>query len=111
MLSVFGGVTYSYCLTLSSTTGVSPDCSGNAFLLVVGLILLIPGIVLIVAGRANRPTVIRSVADPSVPPPIIRPVVIPQTIERNPVPVRCPYCGSQYDSSRRECPSCGAPHP
>ena len=107
-LAIGGGAGYSSCTSMVPVNGISPDCSGWGWLIGLGVILLIVGVVLIVAGGTSA-RVIQQVPDPSVPPPVIQPVVVQQTVERQVVKVRCPYCGNLYDVTARACPSCGAP--
>jgi uncharacterized membrane protein YidH (DUF202 family) len=105
---VFGGFVYSLCTTQAPVGNLAPNCTGPAVVLGIGIFVIVVGVIL-VAASGRRPRVIQQVADPSVPPPIIQPVVVQQTVEHDVVKIRCPFCGSLYDVTAKACPSCGAP--
>ena len=103
-LAIVGGATYSACASLPTIAGPAPNCSPGIVLLGIGLLILVVGIVVAIAG-ARSSTYVSSPVDPAVPPPLIQPVVVEKTV----VKVRCRYCGAMADPTAGRCPSCGAP--
>lgn len=108
-LLIAGGLVYTAC-TAPPPPGVTvtADCGSIGVLIGIGVFLLVLGIVLAIAAR-GRYTWVPPSTDPAVPPPLINPVVVQQTVEKQVVMVRCRYCGTLADPAGRTCPSCGAP--
>jgi zinc-ribbon domain len=118
-LIVFGGfiglfvwAAYSACqstLSSSAFSGNVPSSGCGVFLAagLFALFLIVVGIVVTVVSYRNY-TYVRPSTNPAVPPPLINPVVLQQTVERQVVKVRCRYCGSLADPSDVHCPNCGA---
>ncbi|HXY11893.1 MAG TPA: hypothetical protein VEJ85_00140 [Thermoplasmata archaeon] len=109
IFSLFGGGVYLACSSQPAVNGVAPNCTGPAIFLVFGVLFVVVGIVLVVVSVGRRTPMIQQVSDPSVPPPVIQPVVVQQTVEHDIVKVRCSYCGNLCDETAKACPSCGAP--
>jgi hypothetical protein len=110
LMTIFGAAVYSTCTSAPAVNGVAPDCGGFGWLIGLGVILLLVGAILIAVAQFGRRTpMVQQVSDPSVPPPIIRPVVVQQTVEKDVVKVRCTFCGNLCDETAKACPSCGAP--
>lgn len=108
-LAVVGAALWSTCSSSVPVTGSTSGCSGFALPLFLGIVLVVLGIVVLALQLGRRTTRIQQAPDPSVPPPLIRPVVIQQTVEKEVVKVRCQYCGNLFDVTAKTCPSCGAP--
>jgi hypothetical protein len=109
LMAIIGGVTWGSCVSQPALSGTLPDCTGLAIILVIGVLLFIAGLVFLAVQYTGHTTRIQQAPDPSVPPPIIHPVVIEQTIEKDVVKVRCQYCGNLCEVTTKACPSCGAP--
>jgi hypothetical protein len=99
---VFVGIGFSVCV--SSPVGGAGGCAALGFFLIIGIFLMIGGIALIARSQqgARSPPL---PYNPAVPPPIVSPVVVQQTV----VKVRCRFCGALADPAVGKCPSCGAP--
>lgn len=112
-IGLLGWGSYSACQsTLSSApfnaTGVPhPGCGGFLAVGVFALLLVVVGVLVTLVSYRNY-TYVRPSVNPAIPPPLINPVVLQQTVERQVVKVRCRYCGSLADPTDVHCPSCGA---
>ncbi|HYK92919.1 MAG TPA: hypothetical protein VEY07_02620 [Thermoplasmata archaeon] len=106
LLLLFGGATYASCS--SAVPSGASDCMPSLYLVGGGVLLLIVGIlVAILAARSY--TYIPPTSNPSIPPPLVTPVVIQQTVEHDIVKVRCRFCGTLGDPRSGRCAACGAP--
>ena len=103
-----GLVLWSVCASASSSTAVAASCTGPLVFAVFGVVIILLGGFALVAGRRSY-TYVAPHGDPAVPPPLIRPLVVQQTLEREVVEVRCRYCGALSPVDARTCRSCGAP--
>ncbi len=110
-LLVVGGVTYSSCSAsaVSTLPGTpQPICTFLLIPIVLAVALFIVGAVVVVTASRGY-TYIPPVSNPAVPPPLIQPLVIEQTVQHEVVKVRCSYCGGLSDATAKTCASCGAP--
>ncbi|HZY92948.1 MAG TPA: hypothetical protein VFG07_09310 [Thermoplasmata archaeon] len=102
LLLIVGGGGYAACTQdLASTTG---SCGAILIVAVLGLVLLILGILVAVSASRSY-TYLAPPVNPAVPPPLVTPVVIEQSVVR----VRCRFCGTLGDPSSGRCAACGAP--
>ena len=111
-IGLLGWGSYSACQTAASGApfngAASPlPCGEFLAIGVFALFLIVVGIVVTVVSYRNY-TYVRPATNPAVPPPLINPVVLQQTVERQVVKVRCRYCGALADPADVHCPSCGA---
>jgi hypothetical protein len=107
-LGLLGLATWNSCASAPAVNGVAPDCSGEVLFAAIGFVILFVGILLIVVDVVRTPQQVYPSTDPAVPPPLIRPVVVQETIVQPTVEVRCRYCGSLNPVSATRCFSCGA---
>lgn len=108
LLIIAGAAIWNTCASAPAVNGVSPDCSGFAVPVVIGVILLLAGIGLLAASAMGARTTVYPASNPAVPPPLIQPVVVQQTIVQQTVEVRCRYCQSLNPVTATKCASCGA---
>jgi ribosomal protein L40E len=106
--SLVGAAAWAACSSQPTINGIMPNCGGLAAFTAIGIVLLVVGIILAVAGAASSPKTIYPTTDPAVPPPLIQPVVVQQTVVQQTVEVRCRYCGSLNPVSATKCAACGA---
>ena len=106
-LLVGGVAAYFACLSTTAVGGGDLGCGGFGVVVLFGLVFLLLGIISIARGLST--TYVASPVDPAVPPPLIHPVVIQTTVERQVVKVRCRYCATLADQGVPTCPNCGAP--
>jgi hypothetical protein len=99
--ALIGIIAVTSCLSVGSGS-----CAIPGFFLALGVGIILVGTLLILT-RPWRPTVLTY--DPAVPPPLVQPVVIQQTIREETVKVRCRFCGGLAPVTATSCPSCGAP--
>lgn len=102
LLLAAGGGFYAVC----SSSGVG-GCEPSLGVLILGAILLLAGLLIAVASYRSY-TYIPPTTNSAVPPPLVAPVVIHQTVEHDVVMVRCRYCGTLGDPRTGRCAACGA---
>lgn len=108
VLIALGAFTLTWC-SGPTPAGVTVSCGpGTGAVLAVGILVLLVGIGLVAGSFLGRRPTLYPTTDPAVPPPIIRPVLIQQTIVQPTVEVRCRYCGTLNPVSSARCTSCGA---
>lgn len=108
LLTGLGVAIYEVCAN-PLPAGVTANCAaGPTVLLLFGVICLIAGIAIVVAPAFAGRQTIYPTTDPAVPPPLIRPVVLQETIVQQTVEVRCRYCGSLNAVTATKCSACGA---
>ena len=106
LLLLFGVGGYSACSSDALTTWTG--CTPLIYAMVAGALLLAIGI-LVAVYAARSYTYIAPTGNPAVPPPLVTPVVIHQTVEQQVVRIRCRYCGTLGDPRVGRCANCGAP--
>ena len=102
LVLVAGGGFYAAC----SSSGLG-GCEPALGVLIFGGVLLLVGL-LVAAASYRSYTYIPPTTNPAVPPPLVAPVVIHQTVEHDVVMVRCRYCGTLGDPRSGRCAACGA---
>lgn len=113
LVGIFGWGSYSACQSAVSNSPFNGpnapplDCGGFLAVGVFAVFLMVVGILVVAVSYRNY-TYVRPSINPAVPPPLINPVVLQQTVERQVVKVRCRYCGSLADPTDVHCPTCGA---
>jgi hypothetical protein len=111
-IGLLGWAGYSACqnaVTSSpvNATGAPNVCGGFLAAALFALFLIVVGVLVLILSYRNY-TYVRPATNPAIPPPLINPVVLQQTIERQVVKVRCRYCGALADPTDIHCPTCGA---
>lgn len=106
VLALFGGIADVLCSS-APVPGVG-GCGGFLAVALVGAVLGVIGVVVAVASFRSY-TYLAPTVNPAVPPPLVTPVVVHETVQQNIVRVRCRYCGALGDPAVGRCAACGAP--
>jgi hypothetical protein len=84
----------------------SGNCAIPGAFLGIGTLVILVGVLVILTSPFRPPAL---TYDPAVPPPLIQPLVIKDTVREQVVKARCRYCGSLAEVTATACPTCGAP--